>query len=108
MTGKYGFEDNELNIDGLIAPTDRRVPDGIKKKFIKSAENLGYKDRNPKENPNKKTTHRKAGRKPPKEPKIQILISGPESIINSFKEYCENNDNLPYWKAIERFLNSEE
>lgn len=113
MSGKYGFEGSEddgvgqgLNLEGLSGgKKKKKIPERVKKDVLAKGEDIGFIDRSPKALANVGTIKRKPGRKPPKEKKIQVLISGPESVMNSFKQYCEENDNASYWEGLANLMN---
>lgn len=103
--GKFGFDDEPLKFDKLPAPRDRKQTPAPDSPFETEALSLGFTDRTaPKLKKLETIGNRKPGRKPPTEPKSKILISGPESIIHGFKQYCEKNGNIPYWEALKIFL----
>ena len=104
---KFGF-DAPLNLEDFSGLPEKKttvkpknIPSGT---FAEEAEKLGFSDRSPATKKSPQPKNRKPGRKPPPEPKAKVLISGPESIMNEFKQYCENNGNIPYWEGLERLM----
>lgn len=100
--GKFGFDNNDepsVDISGLRKKNTDRPRKKVMEDVKSDLNALGYVDRSPKASVKK--TKRKPGRKPPSEPKRQIMISGPEGVIEGFKEYCEQNGNIPYWRGIQ-------
>lgn len=107
MTGKFGF-DEPLNFEGLPVAAEKKGSIEPDDSFQKDARSLGFTDRSVvKKSKPKPLQNRKPGRKPPVEPKSSILISGPISVISSFKDYCDANGNVPYWEAIKILLEND-
>ncbi len=113
MAGKFGFEDQDVSlvdVSGLEKSVSRDTQSsGISADIKEDSENLGFTDRSPKKaSGTNSITKRKPGRKPPSEPRIPVMVSGPESVIQRFKQYCEQNGNLPYWEGLKRLMDSSE
>lgn len=103
--GKFGFKNDDepsVDISGLRKTKTERQRKKISEDVKSDLNRLGYVDRSPKASV--KISKRKPGRKPPTEPKRQLMISGPESVIEAFKEYCENNGNIPYWEGLKELM----
>jgi hypothetical protein len=104
---KFGFED-PLDFSDLPKNPSKSKLKADDSLFQQEATSLGYTDRTPeKSSITKKPLKRKPGRKPPVEPKKNVLISGPESIISEFQNFCEANGNLPYWEGLKLLMNQE-
>ena len=109
--GKFGFgSDDEPTVDvsGLGKGTkERSHGPKITKQITEESVKLGYEDRRPRTPQEKGLSKRKPGRKPPGEPKVQLMISGPESVIVAFRNYCDANGNVPYWEGLKQLLTKE-
>ena len=109
---KFGFksagqETQKLDFEGPEKKKKASSRSEVDSLLISESAELGYHDRTPKSgNKDMLTKKRKPGRKPPAEPKQQLLISGPVSLINRFKIFCDDNGNLPYWEGLEKLMNT--
>ena len=99
---KFGFNQPLTSADFTDLP--KKKPAVISEEFADEAEKLGFSDRTTSKKQRVEKKNRTPGRKPPEEPKMRILISGPETTMLNFKRYCERNGNLPYWKALADLL----
>ena len=105
--GKFGFgnDDEEIHnsrsglvIEGLDKKKKARLKTSDKEAILSEGEALGFKRREPKDQ--RKKLKRKPGRKAPTEPRGQILIGGPQTTIEEFKQWCEDNGDIPYWEGL--------
>ena len=107
---KFGFEDEDevvpkVDLSGLRPAKRPKAEKPTMAAVSAGSEKLGFSDRTPQKQQSQ--LKRRPGRKPPKEPKIPVLISGPESVINAFKQYCIENGELPYWEGLKRLLDNQ-
>ena len=105
MSNKFGFSANKptLNVGEFPESKVRENATGSSKSksaLFAETEKLGFEDRSGV----KAISKRKPGRKPSSIPRSQILINGPENIIDAFKSYCIKNGDISYWEGIETLL----
>jgi hypothetical protein len=105
MGSKFGFGETKktLNVGEFPKSDVRRngVSDAVSKSALfEETEKLGFEDRSGV----KEIRKRKPGRKPSSIPRSQILINGPENVIDAFKSYCIKNGDISYWEGIESLL----
>ncbi|WP_162559573.1 hypothetical protein [Tritonibacter mobilis] len=104
----YGFGSNGVPKVELKSTRKPVEPDKIQR-AVEEGEELGFVPRSP----SKKTTKRQSsdtapvptsGRRRKKtEPQGKILITGPERVMQRFRDLCDDRD-LPYWKVLEELL----
>jgi hypothetical protein len=105
---KYGFDEEEQVADPAKAiqlpkpkakVTDRPAPAEVRE-AIKAGEKLGFVSREPIES----RQSRKPGRRKALEPQDQLLISGPQRILEAFRDYCDAHKISSYWAGLEKLL----
>ncbi len=108
---RFGFEqddeDPRVDLSGLPPAKKKRPSSVSKEKVIKDSEKLGFEDRRPQSSligSAPEPFRRKPGRKPPSEPKKQVMISGPESVMVAFQKFCEDQGNLAYWEGLKQLM----
>lgn len=109
----FGFDDDATNspkvdLAGLKPGKSTRPASASKAKVAEDSTRLGFPDRRAVKPEASSSFKRKPGRKPPSEPKMPVMISGPESVMLAFKRYCEENGNLAYWEGLKLLMSKQE
>ena len=94
--GKFGFGDD--GGDEIKLPPPKKTSKGSKKaakteveNAVRAGEQLGFVNR---------TQPRR--RKP--EPQDKLLVTGPKSVIDRYREYCDETSASSYWRALDELL----
>lgn len=79
------------------------VNDDAEEKAIAAGEKVGFVERNKRE----LTEDRPKGRRRREiEPQGRLLITGPERILEEFREFTDAHGHKAYWNAIEALMSS--
>lgn len=96
---RFGFDDKPIKLPDLKTAVTRN-PDGeLIAEVARAGRDLGFVSRESKASTGKAPRARRRRR----EKRSNLLIHGPERVLERFRNYADAED-LSYWEAIERLL----